>query len=98
MKRPYVVVMAKVDVGRGRKAEVEEARSIDGNYYIGDPKFAERLWKRYGIERFELHEPKARVCMIGWSPRYARWYGWSHRAIKGFKTSQEAAVFAERVS
>ncbi len=96
-KKPYRIVKTKVDVGRGRKVDLKEAHSIDG-YYIGDPKDAERLWKKYGIELFLPMRPSALVCSVGWSPSKGLWFGWSHRAIQGFKTRREAAVFAESVS
>lgn len=37
------------------------------------------LAKKYGIERFEPGKS------IGYAPRTKEWYGWSHRAIAGFK-------------
>lgn len=60
------------------------AYSLRDNSYIGEPKMAERLWKKYGIEQFEIADPSHKVCSIGFSPREQKWYGWSHRAIFGF--------------
>jgi hypothetical protein len=51
--------------------------------YIGDPKEAFRLWSRFGI-RPEKANPAHVVCSIGFSERYQKWYGWSHRAIYGY--------------
>lgn len=53
------------------------------------------LVKRFGIEHREhpphqrnrVHDPKELQRMpksIGYSPRNAKWYGWSHRAVAGF--------------
>lgn len=63
---------------------ITSAHAIKDCSYIGAPKIAERLWKKYGIETFELADPSHKVCSIGFSPRDQRWYGWSHRAIYGF--------------
>lgn len=43
------------------------------------------LAKRYGIERFEFAKPDHAIKTIGYSPRTKTWYGWSHRAVAGFK-------------
>jgi len=95
--KPYEVVTTKVDVGRGRKMDMDEARTPDG-HFIGEPRFAEELFLRYGITRFELRTPKSRVCSVGFNPKTKKWYGWSHRAIKGFKTRAAASRFADSVS
>lgn len=52
--------------------------------YIGNPKTAYRLCVKRGI-RPELRVPDNRVCSIGFSAKDGKWYGWSHRAIFGFK-------------
>lgn len=96
-KNPYVIVTTKVNLGRGRKADMDEARTPDG-HFIGEPRFAEELVRKYGIFRFELRTPKSSVCSVGFSPKKKKWYGWSHRAIAGFKTRAAAARFAESVS
>ena len=43
------------------------------------------LAKKYGIEQFEKPHPNAGVRSIGFNPKTQTWYGWSHRAIAGFK-------------
>lgn len=52
--------------------------------YIGDPKTAYRLCVRRGIQP-ELARPDDFVCTIGFSRHDGKWYGWSHRAIYGFR-------------
>jgi hypothetical protein len=95
---PYLIRHELVAVSaKSKPVLVKSAYSKEGEY-IGEPDFAESLWKKYGIERFELRTPKSNVCSVGWSPKNLKWYGWSHRAIQGFKTRREAAVFAESVS
>jgi hypothetical protein len=49
--------------------------------YIGTPREARKLWKKFGIEKFELADPTHKVVSIGFSPSQQKWYGWSHRAI-----------------
>ncbi len=54
----------------------------------------DQLVRRFGIERFE-HAPrhanlppdprKLIPKTIGYAPRTREWYGWSHRAVAGFK-------------
>lgn len=43
------------------------------------------LAKKYGIEQFDYPRPDAQVRSIGFNPKTQTWYGWSHRAIAGFK-------------
>lgn len=52
------------------------------NEYIGEPKIAKMLADK-GIMP-ELIKGN-HVCSIGYSPKDKKWYGWSHRAIAGFK-------------
>ena len=76
------------------------AENSDG-HYIGTTKFAHRLVHRYGIRTFELRTATSKTCSIGFNPDTRTWYGWSHRAIKGFTGShakQKAKRFAESVS
>jgi len=50
--------------------------------YIGDEEWAKQLEER-GIAP-ELRAPDCRVCSIGFCEREQKWYGWSHRAMRGF--------------
>lgn len=52
--------------------------------YIGDPKTAYRLCVKRGIQP-ELRTPESNVASIGFSVKDGKWYGWSHRALFGFK-------------
>lgn len=52
--------------------------------YIGDAKTAYRLCVNRGIKP-EKRKPEHRVCSVGFSTKNGKWYGWSHRAICGFK-------------
>ena len=55
------------------------------NYdYIGEPKRARYLMGRRGIIP-QLRTSTSNVCSIGYAPAEKKWYGWSHRAINGFK-------------
>ena len=51
--------------------------------YIGDPKIA-RMLSKWGIKP-EKSDKKDNTCSIGFSEKDGKWYGWSHRAICGFK-------------
>ena len=52
--------------------------------YIGEPDFASRLVRQYGILTFFGRRQDSTVATIGFSPLQKKWYGWSHRAIFGF--------------
>ena len=63
--------------------EIRSAYTPAGDY-IGDPKWAWRLFNRYGVTRPEKTNPDHGVCSIGLNEKEQKWYGWSHRAIHGF--------------
>lgn len=104
--RGYEVRKILIDArtgGRPRKGsktamEMRLAYSLDGGCLIGDPKFAAQLWRRFGIVKPEKRTRTSRVCTVGRSALNKKWYGWSHRAIRGFQTRAQAGRFAESVS
>ena len=51
---------------------------------IGDPKLAKFICDKMGIKP-EKADSSHKVCSIGFSEKEKKWYGWSHRAIHGFK-------------
>jgi len=63
--------------------EMKFAYTPEG-HYIGNSKWAHRLIVRRGIKP-ELASLKDNVCSIGFCEKEKKWYGWSHRAIYGFK-------------
>lgn len=67
-------------------------------HYIGPTRWAWRLWKKYGVTEMFLRTSTSNVVSIGYSPRRKKWYGWSHRAIYGYRTRGQAARFAESVA
>lgn len=73
--------------GRARESGIREASTGRLFESVAD------LVKRFGIEHREHREPYNRLPAeqrklmpksIGYSPRNAKWYGWSHRAVAGF--------------
>jgi hypothetical protein len=52
--------------------------------HIGTPTDARLLCVNRGIQPVK-REPEHSVCSIGFSVKDSKWYGWSHRAIFGFK-------------
>ena len=72
--------------------EAESAYAKDGGY-LGDPKMAKRLVEKFGITRFEKKNPACNICTIGLNEKENKWYGWSHRAICGFKIGDK--IFEE---
>lgn len=52
--------------------------------FIGDPRMAWQLCVKRGI-RPEGRATDSSVASVGFSGKDGKWYGWSHRAICGFK-------------
>jgi len=63
------------------------AYNHDGDY-IGNSKTAHFLCVKKGILPEKAHK-KDRVCSIGFCKKEQKWYGWSHRAIFGFKVGDK---------
>jgi hypothetical protein len=63
--------------------EMKSAYTPSG-LYIGDSRDAKRLVADRGIQP-EISAEGNNVCSIGYSVKDGKWYGWSHRAIYGFK-------------
>lgn len=59
------------------------AYTLDGDY-IGDSKTAYFLCVKRGIKPEKISAGR-NVCSIGFCEKEQKWYGWSHRAIYGFK-------------
>jgi len=98
----YDIVTLKIDDSQwgGNGALPMKAAFNWRGEYIGDPKTARRLVEKRGILP-ELRTPTSGVCSIGFSLKDGKWYGWSHRAIYGFKgknAKQKAMRFADSVS
>jgi len=60
------------------------AYSSKDGHYIGDAKNVHFLCHKMGI-RPEVYQDKNNTCSIGFCKKEQKWYGWSHRAIFGFK-------------
>ncbi len=69
--------------GTGAPFRMKSAYTPDGAY-IGDQRTAHRLVVKRGIAP-QLSSADHRVCSIGYCAKELKWYGWSHRAIYGFK-------------
>jgi hypothetical protein len=63
--------------------EIESAFTHEG-LYIGGVKLAEILCNRRGVKPEKIH-PADPACRIGFSETAGKWYGWSHKAMYGFK-------------
>jgi len=83
----YIIKKELIDdseYGGNGKLEMLNAYNENGDW-IGDSKTAKHLSDKFKIKQFEKVSPKHSVCSIGYSPTSKKWYGWSHRAICGFK-------------
>jgi hypothetical protein len=83
----YEIRKERVQAGMDdQTVDIESAYTKKGDY-IGDPKTAKLLAKK-GIEP-EKSKPTNNVCSIGFNKKDGKWYGWSHRAMHGFKAGDE---------
>ena len=81
--REYFTVSFETPDGGGGTMKMTGAYSY-GGHYVGNTQFAHRVLARRGIIP-ELSDDQHSVCSIGRSYKDGKWYGWSHRAIYGFK-------------
>jgi hypothetical protein len=58
--------------------------TIDGDYYIGDEKWAKMLTQKRGLTKIQTSFKDSKVANIGFNEKEQKWYGWSHRAMFGF--------------
>lgn len=72
-----------LDVHQSHTIRMQTAYTVGGDY-IGDVDRAKALCDEHGIMP-EKCSPADPVCSIGFSRKDGKWYGWSHRAICGFK-------------
>lgn len=56
----------------------------DKGDWVGDEKMSRFLCVKKGINPEKI-SPKNNICSIGYCEKDGKWYGWSHRAIFGFK-------------
>ena len=75
--------------------EMETIYNHHGDY-IGDKKTALLLIKK-GIVP-EISKPDHSVCSIGYCPKDGKWYGWSHRAMKGFGIGDKGETWSPYIS
>jgi len=69
------------------------------NYVILEKGRSVKEWMEYlRIDEPEKAHPSNNISSIGKSKKDGKWYGWSHRAINGFKTREQAIEFADSVS
>tara|TARA_B100000214_G_scaffold10058_1_gene7324 strand:- start:104793 stop:107204 length:2412 start_codon:yes stop_codon:yes gene_type:complete len=86
----YTTVEEYVEVGEnlqlGKPFTMSSAYNPEG-VYIGTPEDAKHICENMGILPMPISE-NSRVCSIGFSSKDNKWYGWSHRAMFGFKPGQ----------
>jgi len=84
-KAGYVLQRELVTCGTGLEdgCWMTVAYTHNGDY-LGDSKTAYRLCVKRGIAP-EKRTSKSNICSIGYSKKGKKYYGWSHRAIYGFK-------------
>ena len=83
LKNNVLVEFTGVLESIGENSTMLSFYSKDGGY-IGDEDRIKSLVGKWGISP-ELIDAEQNVCSIGRSVKDGKWYGWSHRAICGFK-------------
>ncbi len=63
--------------------------------YVGNTKWAHRLYNRFGMSKVQPADKEDNVCSIGFCASERKWYGWSHRAMCGFSIGD--MLFKERM-
>jgi hypothetical protein len=71
------------DYGGEGTIVLEMAYTPSGDF-IGDPKMAKALVEKFGITPEKIDASHS-ICTIGWAEKTQKYFGWSHRAIYGFK-------------
>jgi len=82
------------DIDSTDKTPITTAYTTDG-YWIGDEKTAKILCDKHGIypiPRSGIQKYELRPCSIGFSKKNKKWYGWSHRALNGFKIGSKVKM------
>lgn len=79
----YILKKEKIWAFPNESALVITAAYLLSGEYIGDSKTAAYLFSRGIIP--QLIDWKHKVCAIGFCKKEQKWYGWSHRALSGFK-------------
>lgn len=67
--------------------ELDAVYNVHG-VYVGDKETADFLAEKCIMP--EPSKPTSSVCSIGFSHKDQKWYGWSHRAICGFRPGDTA--------
>lgn len=83
----YEIRVEKVSIGSDSPVIMHSVYAKDGGY-VGDVEDAQKYFEM-GILP-EKSSPEHKVCSIGKSLKDGKWYGWSHRAIYGFKIGDVA--------
>ena len=90
-KAGYEVRTQEHEVGNDKDTIVIKSAYTPNGDYIGDPRMARNLILKRNIVP-QLAKSKSTVCTIGYCPKDGEWYGWSHRAIRGFKVGTSHKV------
>lgn len=79
----YVVKNERIRMRECPTVDMKSAYTKDG-HYIGTPEDAEFFFRKKGLSKLQPAQPGHTVCSIGFNEKEQKWYGWSHRAMKGF--------------
>ena len=97
LKYGYVYRRETIDdseYGGDGKLEMINCYSLDSGHWIGDSRTARNLCVKRGLRQIQKTNPNHCVASIGFDEKEQKWYGWSHRAIFGFKVGD--SIFEAR--
>ena len=75
-------VIWSVETDPEHTMEMDAVYAPDGGY-VGTVEYAQKLLDRGILPQLAGHND--RTCSIGFCAKEQKWYGWSHRAMYGFK-------------
>ena len=96
----YPKVYTSREATQRRIDQMEQFKHINKSvaYVILQKGRSVKEWMEYLKIDPEKASPSHKFNSIGKSKKDGKWYGWSHRAIHGFKTRSQAIKFARSVS
>jgi len=80
----YIIRVEEIEREGMPKVIIKSGYTLDGKH-IGDLKMTKFICEKLGIKKPEYKRSDSTICSIGFSEKDQKWYGWSHRAIFGFK-------------
>lgn len=89
-----VELIDQTDFGGTEPLEMILYYSLDTGHWIGSQNHAMFLCKKMKLREIQKAKKTHCVATIGYDKQQKKWFGWSHRAICGFKVGDK--IFEQR--